>query len=298
MRISNLSDLRIFLTLCELGSLSKAAKALHLSLSAVSLRLKHLENDLTCRLVNRTSKGIELTEAGRILEREAEEVRARIDLLLQRMAPFATEEATQLRVAGNYSSSVAAIPEAIRCFLSRHPDVQVEHLSLRSEEVAAAVALGTVDLGVCVWDGPFQGVAFHEFATDHLGLVVPIDHPLANLSELHFAAALEHPFVTLSEDCALQNFINERARESGRTIHRRVEAASYEVLLSYIEIGIGIGVLPLRTCRTVIKHRPGLIFVPFADAWATRTLRIALPADPLRRTRLSEAFLETLVEQA
>ena len=97
MRIGNLGDLRVFLATVELGSLSKAARVLHLSLSAVSVRLKHLEEDLGCRLVVRTAKGLELTDAGRVLAREAAEVEKRLDQLHQAMAPFASEEAATLR---------------------------------------------------------------------------------------------------------------------------------------------------------------------------------------------------------
>lgn len=179
MRIGNLGDLRVFLATVELGSLSKAARVLHLSLSAVSARLKHLEEDLGCRLVVRTAKGLELTDAGRVLAREAAEVEKRLDQLLQAMAPFASEEAATLRVAGNYNASVTVLPPAIRTFLSGHPEAEVEHLSMTSEGVVSAVAMGTVDVGVSAWTGTFQGVRFLPLETDRLVLVFPAAHPLA-----------------------------------------------------------------------------------------------------------------------
>ena len=283
MRIGNLGDLRVFLATVELGSLSKAARVLHLSLSAVSVRLKHLEEDLGCRLVVRTAKGLELTDAGRVLAREAAEVEKRLDQLLQAMAPFASEEAATLRVAGNYNASVTVLPPAIRTFLSGHPEAEVEHLSMTSEGVVSAVAMGTV-----------QGVRFLPLETDRLVLVFPAAHPLAGKTAIDFTEVLDCPFVALTEASAMQNFILEKARVAGQPIRPRVRAESIDVLLNYIEMGVGIGVLPKRTCDTALAHRPELTYVPIENAWATRTLRIALPADAARRSRLSEEFLAIL----
>lgn len=294
MRIGNLGDLRVFLATVELGSLSKAARVLHLSLSAVSVRLKHLEEDLGCRLVVRTAKGLELTDAGRVLAREAAEVEKRLDQLLQAMAPFASEETATLRVAGNYNASVTVLPPAIRTFLSGHPEAEVEHLSMTSEGVVSAVAMGTVDVGVSAWTGTFQGVRFLPLETDRLVLVFPAAHPLAGKTAIDFTEVLDCPFVALTEASAMQNFILEKARVAGQPIRPRVRAESTDVLLNYIEMGVGIGVLPKHTCDTALAHRPELTYVPIENAWATRTLRIALPADAARRSRLSEEFLAIL----
>lgn len=73
-----------------------------------------------------------------------------------------------------------------------------------------------------------------------------------------------------------------------------MSASSIEMLLGYVEKGVGIAVLSERTCRGALAHREGLVTRVMRNAWAVRRLRTALPADPLRRSRLSEDFLRIL----
>ncbi|HFQ5339339.1 TPA: LysR substrate-binding domain-containing protein [Vibrio vulnificus] len=142
---SQFSDLPIFVSVVECGSFSSAAKQLHLTKSAVSKRINHLEDKLGSRLLNRTTRKLSLTEAG---ERYYEYVAQALNLARQgvdAVTELQGEPRGRLKITAPMTFGVLHVAPLISEFLSRYPKVEVD---LQLEDQMVDLVAGRFDLGI------------------------------------------------------------------------------------------------------------------------------------------------------
>ncbi len=143
-----LRQLRSFIAVAEDGVISRAAKRLRLTQSALSRQIKALEEDLGVTLLERGAHSVRLTQEGEVLLREGRAVVERAEAAIQRVQ--ASGQAVTLRVGYAPSLTAGLLPPAIAAFTQRHPRVRVELLDLSSTEMRAGLEAGTLDLAVTV----------------------------------------------------------------------------------------------------------------------------------------------------
>lgn len=142
---SQFSDLPIFVSVVECGSFSSAAKQLHLTKSAVSKRINHLEDKLGSRLLNRTTRKLSLTEAG---ERYYEYAAQALNLARQgvdAVTELQGEPRGRLKITAPMTFGVLHVAPLISEFLSRYPKVEVD---LQLEDQMVDLVAGRFDLGI------------------------------------------------------------------------------------------------------------------------------------------------------
>lgn len=143
-----LRQLRSFIAVAEDGVISRAAKRLRLTQSALSRQIKALEADLGVTLLERGAHSVRLTQEGDVLLREGRAVIARAETAIQRVQ--ASGKAVTLRVGYAPSLTAGLLPPAMAAFTQRHPRVRVELLDLSSAEMRAGLEDSTLDIAVSV----------------------------------------------------------------------------------------------------------------------------------------------------
>jgi DNA-binding transcriptional LysR family regulator len=144
----------------------------------------------------------------------------------------------------------------------------------RSESITQAVREGATDIGIIVEGTPTEGLACFDYRTDHLGVVVPKDHPLAS-KKVFFETLLDLDFVGLERRTAISRLLAAHAATANKPWRLRVEVNSFDAVCKMVQAGLGIGVLPKASARRVIKAM-GLRLIPLADAWAARKILICV----------------------
>ena len=292
----DLSDLRLVLAVERAGSVSGAAEAVHLAPSSAAAKLAALERGLDVMLFRRTSRGAVPTEAGRVFARHARTILSEASDLQASLERFARRKRAVLRVVSNENALRSFLPDGLGRFLEVHPEMTVEVDECASEQVVEEVASGLADAGVTAFAGECPSVTFEPYAVDRLVAVVPEGSALAALECVDFARLAAEPYVAIGPVSAMQDFLDERARDSGIRLVPRIRVANWEAAVALVARGAGVTVVPAFR----LIEREGAVTVPLSDEWSVRTLRLC------RRTReneheeegLLDEFLRTLRESA
>jgi DNA-binding transcriptional LysR family regulator len=288
-----LRHLRYFVTVAEELHFSRAAERLGMSQPPLSQQIRALEEDLGVRLFDRTSRTVELTEAGRLFLLEARATLSQADRARQVAARAQRGEIGELTV-GLFPSALLAAPvaAAVLGFRREHPRVR---LVLRERALRAALrelAGGELEISFLRHasrpDVP-AGFAVTEMMREPLMLVLHRDHPLArDDGPVPLEALAQEPFIHFSprSDSALHDHVAALCATAGFEPRIEQEANQNGSILALIGTGIGLSILPRSLCRLSL---PELRVLPIASTAAVSRIWMAY------RRRGGGALLRTLV---
>jgi DNA-binding transcriptional LysR family regulator len=271
----DLVDLRLFVAIVEVGSISKGAEAEHFALASASARISGMERTLGVSLLDRGRRGVVPTAAGRALLHHARSIGAAVEQMRGDLRGFASGLKGEIRMLSNTAALVELLPAALRSFLAAHPDVDIDIEERTSADIVLAVAEGRAEFGVVANTTDLGQLETIPLSTDRLVLIVPKTHALANRDAVTFAELLDEPFVGLSAG-AIHTHLADHAARLGRRINYRVRLRSFDAVARLVEAGVGLGILPMAAathCRTC-----GLAIVLLLDDWANRQLLLCAPS--------------------
>jgi DNA-binding transcriptional LysR family regulator len=271
----DLTDLTLFVHVVEAGSITHGAERMHLAIAAASTRIRNMEATLGTRLLHRERQGVRPTEAGRTLLHHAQLLLQQAERMRGDLAEYAEGLRGQVRLMSNTNALSEFLPEPLSAFLAAHPQVNIDLEERLSDEIVAAVADGTADIGIVAETVPMTGLEVLPFRIDRFVLVVAMNHPLSAAERIAFADTLEFDYVGLDRASALQRFLSEKAERIGRRLRLRVQLRSFDAVCRLVECNVGIGVVPATTAerhaRTMSIHR-----IELTDDWAVRRLTICV----------------------
>ena len=269
----DLTSLQLFVAVCELGSIGKAAEREFIAASAVSKRLSDLEATLGTTLLYRHTRGVGLTPAGESLLHHARSVLFSLEKMQGELSEYADGVRGHVRVHASISAIVQFLPEDLGAFIGEHPQVKIDLEEHLSTEVMRAVQEGAADLGICntgVGTGELQS---RPYRTDNLVLIVPAGHVLSAQGAINFEAALDFDQVGLHSNSSIYLAMRHAAATVGRTIKLRIHVTGLDAMCRMIHNGLGVGVMPQRAFQ--LMHGVGaLAAVVLKDEWATRQIQL------------------------
>ena len=270
----DLTSLQLFVAVCELGSIGRAAEREFIAASAVSKRLSDLEVTLGTQLLYRHARGVRLTPAGESLLHHARSMMFSLEKMQAELSEYADGVRGHVRMHASISAIVQFLPEDLGAFARAHPQVKIDLEEHLSAEVLRAVQEGAADIGICNGAGGTGELQTLPYRQDHLALVMPLDHPLAGAAELPFEAALDFDLVGLHTNSSIHQAIHQAATQAGRPVRLRIHVTGLDAMCRMIANGLGLGVMPLRAFE-LMRATDSLRAVPLTDAWAQRQLLLA-----------------------
>ncbi|WP_110633621.1 LysR family transcriptional regulator [Salinicola sp. LHM] len=271
----DLVTLRVFIAVCEEGSIARAAARQAIAASAVSRRIAAIEDDIGVELFVRGRRGIALTAAGDMMLRQAREVLRATDRLTAELSYFATGIQSQIRVVASPAVLAGNLAEDIGKFLEISPRVGVSTDERSSPEVIRAVREGAAEIGI-LWapDDLSDSFDVEVYRKDHLCLAVRHDHPLAEQSEVCFSQVIDHVSISIAPGGMLDTMLRREAALQSRTLIHRAEVSSVDVALRFIAAGLGAAVVPHSGAMgggAMKGNRSAeLVLLPLSDSWARR----------------------------
>lgn len=272
----DLTSLQLFVAVCELGSIGRAAEREFIAASAVSKRLADLEHTLGTTLLYRHTRGVDLTPAGQSLLHHARSVLYSLEKMQGELSEYADGVRGHVRVHANISAIVQFLPEDLGAFVRAHDAIKIDLEEHLSSEVLRAVQEGAADLGIChVPAGPQVVLQTRPYRHDHLALIVTAGHALSSSDTIDFIASLEFDHVGLHANSSIYVAMHEAAQAAGRSVRLRIHVTGLDAMCRMIANGLGIGVMPLHAF-TLLQGGVGrgLVSVPLNDAWARREIRL------------------------
>jgi DNA-binding transcriptional LysR family regulator len=264
----DLTDMRLFLTVLECGSLTQGARAMHLALASVSERIAGMEAALGAPLLERNRRGVRATAAGEALVRHARSILGQVEQMRGELRTYATGLKGRIKLLSNTAAMAAFLPPQLCRFLAAHPDLSIDLEERPSTDIVHALVDKRADLGIVADITDFGALQTHLVASDRLVVVASRSHRLARQPNVSFADVLAEPIVGVA-DTALETHLAERASRLGRQLDYRIKLRSTEHVAMYIEAGIGISIISDALARTVQRD---LAVLPLSEAWATRKL--------------------------
>ena len=284
--LPDIDSLALFVRAAELGNLTRAAEASHITVPAASRRLALLEHQFKATLFERHSRGLQLTPAGEHLLSMARETVAGMQHMRAEMGNYASGRHAVLRVHGNTSAMTQFLPADVAGFQAAHRDVRILLQECWSDEAVHRVKSGEADIGVVVEGCDVSGLWVRPYRHDHLAAVMRAD--LApDVQTLAFADLLEHDLVGLEVSSTLTKLLTAQSAQQLRPMVLRVQVRSFEAVCRAVEARLGVGVLPLTAARSFATAM-NLRVLPLSDDWARRGMLLALRVQPARHTPLGE----------
>lgn len=292
----DLTDLRLFLAVAESGSITAGAELSHLALASASARIRGMEDVLGVPLLQRGRRGVEPTDAGRTLLHHARVITQQMQRMRADLGQHASGLKGQIRVLCNTSALAEFLPDALAGFMATHPNVNIDLEERLSYDIVQAMRDGLADIGVIADSVDYSGLQTFPFRDDQLVLAMAPGHPLAlqlkRRRSAAFEEALDHEFIGLAGDSALQKYVAEQAAKSGKRLAYRVRLRSLDAVCRMVSGGAGVAVLPESAVLRAQGVMP-LRHVKLTDNWAVRTLLICV-RDPDALPGYARELVESL----
>ena len=238
--------LQVFRTVAAEGSFSRAAEKLYRTQPAVSLAIQLLEAELGERLIDRTGKGLLLTDAGRLILEYAQRldhVRAEMENAL---AELRDNSAGCLSIGANESMALYLLAH-IAAYRRLYPRVRVQVRRSLSSKIPPQVVDGDLEMGVISYDPQDPRVASTVIYTDHLAFIVSPKHRFASrkqvsIRDLGMERFIAHNVVSPYRSVVIRAFERHRV-----TLNMDVEMPTVETIRKLVQRNEGVAFLP-RMC--------------------------------------------------
>lgn len=232
--------LRLVLAIVDEGGLTRAARRLNLTQSALSHQLKQAEGALGVALFLRRNRSMVLTDAGERLLEQARRIVADLDALGEEMRDHATGARGRLRIATECYTCYEWLPPVLQRFHRRHPGIDVGIVAEATSDPVAALDRGDIDLAIITRGHESPAIETLDLFRDELLLVVPPDHRLATRPFVR-PKDLERERLILytppSENFFYRDFFSDTHRPGRVDVVKLTEA-----ILSMVRAGLGVTV--------------------------------------------------------
>ncbi|MDH7576510.1 MAG: selenium metabolism-associated LysR family transcriptional regulator [Bacillota bacterium] len=288
----NFMWLHTFNIIVEKKSLTKAARALHLTQPAVSKQLRGLELYYGTPLFHRTTREVELTEAGKIVYEHSRRVMEMIQKSREEVQVLTSTVRGELLLGASTIPGEYILPGIIGPFQQCYPEVKVRLEIGDSREVASKVLEGEFELGV-------TGIFFKNptlrqelFFEDELVVIVPCKHRFAGRENIGLEEVLEEPMVARESGSGTRTVVEGKFAALGispAALKIKMEMGSNEAVLNAVAAGHGISLISLLAARP--RAQAGKIFyLRIADLPLKRPLYFIT-----RKNRESSVLLKTFL---
>src|SRR4051794_38439585 len=196
--------MRVLREVAQRGSFSAAAEALSFTQSAVSQQIAALEREAGTVLVQRSARGVRLTEAGEAVVRHTDAILARLAEAEAELEAIAGLTGGRLRMASFESAAATLMPLAIAAFRAEHPGVELSMLMMEPEDSAPLLRAGELDLALGFDSrirGEVDGIARLQLISDPMFIAMPADHPYAHKRNLRLADLADDPWIAGTTEC-------------------------------------------------------------------------------------------------
>ncbi|MFJ4585392.1 LysR family transcriptional regulator [Streptomyces echinatus] len=263
----DLQQMRYVVAVAETRNFTRAAERCAVVQSSLSHRIAALERELGVRLFARSSRRVELTSAGAAFVAGARECLAAADRAVADASAAAGVVRGRLAVGVIVTAAAVDVPELLQRYRAQHPEVRVMLRSGRSDELAAAIRSGDLDiafLGLPEGERP-SGVESVVLDHDEHVLAVAAGHRLAGASRVTLREIAGETFVDFVAGTPGRAQSDRAFAAAGLVRDVAYEAGVVELITRLIAGGLGIALLPSAFIRPLAAEDPGLALVPVVD---------------------------------
>lgn len=241
-----LSQLRCFVAVAEELHFGRAAERLHLTQPPVSRQIQVLERVLDVALLNRTSRAVRLTPAGRRFLVEARRILRLSDEAAATARRVAAGEAGSVTLGFTAASAYRTLPDLVRAARTRLPEADILLKEMVSSAQAEALGAQGIDLALMRPPLPTADAASLRIARETLVAALPEDHPLAAGASVTAEALAAEPLIAYAPGEAryFHDLVGDYFAQAGLAPQAVQHLAQIHTILSLVRSGLGLALVP------------------------------------------------------
>lgn len=258
----------------EHGSFRRAAAVLGVQESAISRRVRDLEERLGAALFTRSSGGVQLTFSGKQFVERGRKALSQIGLARAEVAAMARGESGHVRIGIFSSLASGFLSDLIQTFGRRHGAVRLSFFDGNPAEHVAAVRQHQLDIAFITGISTWPSCESQHFWSERIFAVLPTDHPHASAPEIEFALLMDETFI-VSEAAPgqeIHDYLVKRLADLGRHPDIQQQGVGRDNLMQLVALGRG---LTVTSEATTGAQFPGVVFrpivgqvLPFSGVWS------------------------------
>ena len=271
MRINTeIGELQAFIAVTEKGSFRAAAESLFISQPALSRRVDKLERDLKCQLLERTTRRVSLTDAGRHFLAHAQAVIDELERAYQGLEARAVARSGKVSLACVPSVANHLLPSVVKDFARNYPAVRVKVIDESAQTVLDSVRQSQADFGLSFLGSQEAELDFTAIRAERYVVVVPKEHALARRKTVAWRQLEKEPLVSVSSSSGNRLLIDSAFAKTRKRPTIQYEINHVTGAINLVAAGLGIAIIPGLALDAQLHT--GLRGVPLVDPAITRTL--------------------------
>ncbi len=268
-----LENLKIFTDLGRCRSFSQTAQLNNISQSAVSQVVGQLEKHLGVRLVDRSTRPLQLTEPGKAYCEGCKTLIEQYRELEASITKVQTRIASTVQVAAIYSVGLGDMNRYIELFAQQHPGVGIHIEYLHPRSVYEKIAKGEVDLGLVSYPRKARDFVALPWKEEEMLLACAPSHPLARFPSIRLWQLRGEKYIGFTRELAIRRKIDHFLKQRGVAVEIILEFDNIEYVKKAIEIGTGVALLPEPMLKREVESGT-LTAIPLAGCRLVRPLAI------------------------
>lgn len=240
----NLNYLRVFLSVANAQSFSKAAEELHVSQPTISVQIKNLEQELGVKLFQQIGKKIFLTDEGSTLQKYAQKIFNIVGEAEEAIKEYKGLTKGRLAIGASTTPGIYILPQILGQFRKKFPNIETILDISNSQEIEQKILTNEIELALCGGnniDNP--SIEAKTITHDNLVVVVSEDHPLAKSDNPTFADIINETFVVREPGSSTRIALEQRLQQLGKKVKITMQFGSLEAIKQAVAANLGISIL-------------------------------------------------------
>jgi len=238
-------------------SFSKAGEAILITQSAMSHLIKHLEEEIGVKLLNRSGRKVIPTPAGWVFYKQAKKILEAYKTLGDDINKLIKEIKGPLNLGASTIVAKYLLPQVIYDFSKRFPEVQIDLSVSNTEAIINELQQGNIDLGIVEGNIKNKGITLEEIADDEIVLIVSDENPLAKKEHITQQDFLSQPFIMPQAGSGLREFIEnffQTSKIEPKDMKISITLGDPELIVQMVQSGLGISFVSKWTVFKPIKE--------------------------------------------
>lgn len=269
MKIDTLG-VQAFIAIADHGGFQKAADALHVSQTALTRRLQHLEATLGVKLIERTTRSVALTTIGREFLPQAQRLVTDLQTALAEILETGKARRGDVSIACVPTAGVHYLPRIIQEYSRHFPSNRIKILDHASSGVADAVLRREAEFGINIAESRHPELTSVPLLRDQYALVCRDDHPLARKKSLRWKQLEPHRLIFAGSVSANRSLLDQALEPLGLKLQAFYEVQRSSTALGLVAEGVAAAVVPRLAMQK--GNYPRLRVIALRDPVVSRML--------------------------
>lgn len=239
-----LRDLKAFMAVVEHGSFTKAANESFVSQPSLSKSIKKLEDTLNVELLNRSTRNVELTDAGDIVYKQGQKIMRSVHDLHILLDDLLHIKTGSIKLGIPPLIGTLFLPKIARDFHQQYPEVHLELVERGAKMVGTLVENGEVDMGIVVLPTDERKFSVQPFVEDQFFVFINELHPLAQQQHIQLQDLKNETFIIFAEEFALHDYVIKSCKNVGFTPYVGYKSSQWDLIVELVSSNLGVTLLP------------------------------------------------------